>query len=451
MAKTQTSCPRCKQPVLVEMEQLFDAGADPEAKQRLLSGQYNLVQCQSCGYVGNLSTPLVYHDPAKELLLTFFPPDLGVPVNEQERMIGPMINQVVNRLPNEKRKAYLLRPRTMFTMQTMIETILQADGITKEMLEAQQKRIGLLQRLMSTSDAAARVEIIKQETALIDESFFTILSRLGEAAMAQGDQQMARSLSAIQQDALNNTELGQKLRTQAKETEAAIKSLQEAGQKGLTRETLLSLLTEAKSETTLLTLVSMARSGLDYQFFQLLSDQIEKAGGDEKTRLIELREKLLEMTQEIDKAVKAQYDSARTLLDKIASSPDVSKATEENLAQISDVFVEVLDTEIKLARQKADLDRSGKLNTIMNIIQEASAPPPEVEFINDLVEAQSDEDRQKILNEHAEMITPELLDMMNNLIAQMDKQNQPAEVKTQVEKAYRAALRFSMQASMKKA
>jgi hypothetical protein len=426
-------------------------GANPEAKQRLLSGQYNLIQCSSCGYVGNLSTPMVYHDPAKELLLTFFPHDLGVPINDQERMIGPMINQVVNRLPNEKRKAYLLRPRTMFTMQTMLETILEADGITKEMLDAQQKRLALLQRLMATSDPAARVDIIKQEAALIDESFFNILGRLGEASMAQGDQQVARALSAIQQDALNNTELGQKIKSQAQETEAVIKSLQEASKKGLTRETLLDLITETKSEAALMTLVSMARSGLDYQFFQLLSGRIEQAGENEKAGMVELREKLLEMTQEIDKAVQAQYDAARELLNKIAASPDVKKATEENLAQISDAFVEVLDTELKLARQKADLDRSGKLNAILSIIQEASAPPPEVEFINELVEAESDEDRQKILGEHANMITPELLDMMNNLIAQMDQQNQPAEMKAQVEKAYRAALRFSMQASFKKA
>ncbi len=211
------------------------------------------------------------------------------------------------------------------------------------------------------------------------------------------------------------------------------------------------MLTDAKSETTLMTLVSMARSGLDYQFFQLVSERIEKAGADEKASLTELRDKLLEMTQEIDKAVQAQYESARELVNKIAAAPDISKATEENLAQISDVFVEVLDTELKLARQKADLDRSGKLNQILSIIQEASAPPPEVEFINELVEAESDEDRQKILNEHTDMITPELLDMMNNLISQMDQQNQSAEMKAQVEKAYRAALRFSMQASFKKA
>lgn len=450
MAKTQTYCPRCKQPVVADVEQLFDAGNDPQAKQRFLSGQFNLIQCQHCGFSGNLSTPLVYHDPSKEILLTYFPPELGLPVNEQERLIGPMINQVVNRLPNEKRKAYLLRPRSMFTLQTMIETVLQADGITKEMLDAQQKRLGLLQRLMSTSAPDARLQIIKQEETLIDESFFSILNRLAEASMAQGDQQVARALAVIQQDALNNTQSGQALKTQAKETEDAIKALQDASQKGLTREKLLDMLAESNNETRLVTLVSMARSGLDYQFFQMLGERIDKSAPEKKQQLVDLRDKLLQMTQEIDKAVQAQYSVAREMLEKILAAPDVRKATEEYLEQISDLFVEVVDTEMKLARQKADLGRSGKLQTIMSVIQEASAPPPEVEFINELVEAGSDEERQRILNEHADMITPELLGVMNNLLAQMDQQKQSPEVKDQIDKAYRAALRFSMQASLKK-
>ncbi len=450
MPKTQTSCPRCRQPVVADIEQLFDVGVDPQAKQRLLSGQFNLIQCQSCGYVGNLSTPLVYHDPSKELLLTYFPPELGLPVNEQERMIGPLISKAVNSLPNEKRKAYILRPRTMFTLQTMIETILAGDGITKEMLDSQQKRLALLQRMMSASTQEARLEMIQQEAALIDESFFNILGRLGEAAMTQGDQQVARGLAAIQQDLLNNTEIGQKLKAEAQESEDAVKALQDASQKGLTRDILLDMLIESKSETRLTTLVSMARSGLDSQFFQILADRINAAEGEQKDALIELREKLTALTAEIDKAVQAQYATTRKLLDQIAAAPDVRKATEENLEQISEIFVEVLDTELKLARQKGDIGRSGKLQTIMTVIQEASAPPPEIEFVNQLVEAKNDEERAEILAQHADMVTPEMLSLMNNLMAQMDQQNQPAEVKEQVEKAYRAALRFSMAASMKK-
>jgi hypothetical protein len=89
MPRIQTNCPRCHQPIVAEVQQLFDINTDPTAKQRLLSRTTNVSQCQSCGYEGMMSVPVVYHDPEKELLLTYFPPELGLPVNEQERHIGP--------------------------------------------------------------------------------------------------------------------------------------------------------------------------------------------------------------------------------------------------------------------------------------------------------------------------------------------------------------------------
>ena len=150
MPQTRTSCPRCHQPIMADINQLFDTNIDPQAKQKILSGQFNVANCPNCGFQGTLSTPLVYHDPEKELLLTFFPPELGLPVNEQEKLIGPLINQAVNKLPLEKRKAYILRPQTMFTMQVMIEKILESDGITKEMIQNQEKKIALIRELMTS-------------------------------------------------------------------------------------------------------------------------------------------------------------------------------------------------------------------------------------------------------------------------------------------------------------
>src|SRR4030066_978607 len=121
MPKTRINCPNSRQPIIADIEQLFDVGQDPTAKQKFLAGMFNVAQCQSCGYQGLLATPIVYHDPAKELLLTYFPAELNLPVNEQEKMIGPLITQVTNGLPQEKRKAYLFRPQTMLTLQSMIE------------------------------------------------------------------------------------------------------------------------------------------------------------------------------------------------------------------------------------------------------------------------------------------------------------------------------------------
>lgn len=448
MAQTTTTCPRCRQMVMVEVEQLFDMNTDPRAKQRLLSGNYNLMRCPHCGYEGVLNTPIVYHDPDKELLLTYFPPNLGVPVNEQERQIGPLINRVVNQLPAEKRKAYLLRPQTMLTMETMIEKILEADGITREMIREQQDRLNLLQRLLG-APPESRSTILQQEGDQVNPEFFALLNRLVESAAAQGDQETAQKLLELQQQLLRETKTGQELQTQVKETEEAIKSLQEASQKGLTREALLDLVIQAPSETRLSTLVSLARSGMDYTFFQLLSDRIEKTAGKEKEKLISLRTKLLELTHEIDQAVQEQMDQARQMLNQLLDAPDIEQAITNNPAIVNDFFVEVLRTEFQAAEQKGDLERRSKLQKVIQVIEKLSAPPPEVEFIKELLAAENDESRSQLLAANSEKVTPQFMELLNGLMAQSESQgNSSPEINQRLRQVYRAALRYSMQANL---
>src|SRR4030095_10084706 len=173
-------------------------------------------------------------------LLTFFPPELGLPLNEQERAIGPLIKQVMDRLPPEKRKGYLLNPLPNLTYESLIQTILSKDGITPEMLKEQQDRVFLIERLMQASSNDVRSEIIKQNTDLFDEQFFALFSRIAQSAAASGQEQVARSLVEVQKQLLEETAFGRELKESVGELEAATKSLQDAGQ-GLTREKLLDL------------------------------------------------------------------------------------------------------------------------------------------------------------------------------------------------------------------
>ncbi len=235
--KTQIPCPRCRQPVVAQIEQLFDITSDPGAKQRLLGGVSNYAVCQNCGYNGPLATPIVYHDADKELLLTYFPPELGMPVNEQEKLVGPLITQVTNRLPPEKRKAYLLRPQSFLTYQSLVERILGADGITPEMIQSQKKRVALVERLLGAASPEARSEIIKQEASLLDAEFFSIFNRLIEGASASGQEQYIAQMDAIQKQLLAESEYGRKIAEQANEVQEAIKTLQAAGQRPRPRET----------------------------------------------------------------------------------------------------------------------------------------------------------------------------------------------------------------------
>ncbi|MBL8103539.1 MAG: hypothetical protein JNM02_13475, partial [Anaerolineales bacterium] len=340
MAQTQIACPRCRQMIPANVEQLFDVTQDPASKQRLLSGQSNYARCPHCGYEGRLSTPIVYHDNEKELLLTFFPAELGLPLNEQEKMIGPLIKQVVDKLPPEKRKGYLFSPQANLTYESMMETILGKDGITPDMLKAQQERVQFMEKLMQVTSKDVRLELIKQNEKIIDEQFFALFSRIAQNAMQSGQEPIARALIEIQTMLLEETTYGRQLKESVGEMEAAQQVLQEAGQ-SLTREKLLDFVIEAKSDTRIRAYVSLARAGMDYVFFQNLTERIEKASPDEKAKLEGIREKLLYFTNEIDKQMEARLKQAQKFVETLLEQPDIEKATQANLDNFSQDAVEV--------------------------------------------------------------------------------------------------------------
>jgi len=451
--KTQISCPRCRQPVAAQIEQLFDVTSDPGSKQRLLGGVSNYAACQSCGYNGPLATPIIYHDNAKELLLTYFPAELGMPVNEQEKMIGPLITQVTNRLPLEKRKGYLLRPQSFFTYQSLVERILGADGITPEMIQAQKKRVSMVERLLGASTPQARLEIIKQEAALLDAEFFSIFNRLMEGAAASGQEQYIAQMETIQKQLLEETEYGRKISAQAKEVQEAIKTLQAAG-KNLDREKLLGILIEAPNDDRLSALVSLTRPGLDYTFFQSLTTRIEKKAGDERIKMESLREKLLEITRHFDQRAEEEFKHASELLNTLLAADDIQHATTSHIHELNDAFVQVLNQALQEANQKNDSERMPKLQQIVTVIQQASTPPPELALLEELLDASDELALNKMLEQHAEEITPELSSIVGNILARSEEQ---AGVKPQGEDAqtinklralYNAVLKFSMKKSM---
>ncbi len=455
MPQTQVSCPRCKQPVPANVEQLFDVTSDPGAKQRLLGGVSNYVRCPYCGHEGRLATPIVYHDNEKELLLTYFPPELSLPVNEQERLIGPLIKQVTDRLPAEKRKGYLLNPQANLTYESMIETILGKDGITPEMLKAQQERISLIDRLLQASSADVRSEILKQNEKLLDEQFFALFSRLAQSAAASGQEKLAEAMVALQEQLLKETEFGRGLHESVQEMEAAAKSLQEAGQ-GLTREKLLELMIASPSEARLRAYVSLARGGMDYVFFQNLTERIDRSSGDEKKKLESLREKLLDYTNEIDRQIEARLKQAQSLVESILSQQDVAKATRDNLQNFTQDAVDLVSQMLKQASDKNDYERMGKLQKMVEVLREASTPPPEVVLIEQMLELPDPAAVEKFLTEHEKEITPQFMEMLGGLVAQTDAQFARAKDLSTEDKAmqeklgmvYKAALKLSMKKQM---
>jgi len=432
------------------VEQLFDVSHEPASKQRLMSGQSNYARCPHCGYEGRLATPIIYHDNEKELLLTFFPPELGLPLNEQEKMIGPLIKQVVDRLPPEKRKGYLFSPQANLTYESMMETILNKDGISSEMIKSQQERVQFMEKLMQVTSKDVRLELIKQNEKIIDEQFFALFSRIAQNAMQSGQEPIARALIEIQTMLLDETAYGRQLKESVAEMEAAQQVLQEAGQ-SLTREKLLDFVIEAKSDARIRAYVSMARAGMDYVFFQNLTDKIEKASPEEKTTLEGIREKLLFFTNEIDRQMEARLKQAQKFVETILEQPDIEKATQANLDNFSQDAVEVVNQMLRQASEANDYTRMGKLQKMVQVLQTASAPPPEVAFIEQLLQVPDDAGVEQMLKENDEMVTQQFVDALSGLVAQMESQPDNPEAKDMAEKLteiYKVALKYVMKKNM---
>ncbi len=418
------TCPNCKTRFAAPVVTIVDAAQDPEAKAMLLSGQLNVAVCPNCGHGGILSIPLVYHDPDKEILFTHVPPELGMAELEQQRVVGDLTNRVMSSLPAEKRKGYLLRPRSFMRLDAMIEAILEAEGVTREMLEAQRAKGALLERLLRTPGAEARQIIAQENDDQIDYEFLQLLSLNLQLAQAQGQEGAAQQLATLRQQLLAWTQVG-------KEVTARQEAIRELGPQ-VSREELLEKLVaaaEAGDETRIETMVAVARPLVDYAFYQQLSERIEAAETagqrDQVHRLKELRQQILDLTAEIDAEMQQIAKESSDLLERILSSDDVEQAVRENLPDLDQFFMELLSENMRAAERAGDRQRIEALqqvaDTLMRLIEESQ--PVQIRFINELLSADYPSGTLALLEERRTLVNEELLGLMELVEQDLTEEN----------------------------
>jgi hypothetical protein len=420
------TCPACGNRFVTPILTIIDTSQNPETKALFLSGRVNVAVCPQCGNAGMLSTPLVYHDPEKELLLTFMPSELGTSELEQQRIIGDLTNRVISALPAEKRKGYLLRPRSFFRLQAMIEAILEADGITPEMLQQQRAKADLLDRLLQASTSETRKIIAQENDELIDYEFFQLLGLNIEMAQEEEQAEIAQQLLGLRSDLLEWTTLGREVSAQ----EEAIESLGTE----ITREGLLDKLVEAAhagEEAKVETMVAFARPAIDYVFYQQLTGLIEaaeKAKNRQEAQVLKsLRETILDLTAQIDAEMEKETKRAAQLLQKIVDSADPTSAVRANLEQIDDLFLGVLTASLEAAQHSGQTERAEKLQQVSSILMELvqESQPPEIRFVNQLLTADYPEGTQALLEENHERVDDRLLELMRLISDDFSRRGRP--------------------------
>ena len=444
-AMTQVRCPNCKTPVQAALEQLIDVGEDPSAKARLLSGSLNMVRCPTCKFEGALAAPLVYHDPAKELLLTYVPVELGLKKDDQERMLGQLINQAVNRLPAEKRKAYLLQPQAILTPQGLVERVLAADGVTKEQLDAQRDRLRLFEDLLRTPEPEIKT-FVEAHDAELNAEFFQLASL---SLQATGEPRAREAAMTRLEQALELTSYGKRLEEQEAEVAAAAESLRQTGQE-LTRDRLLELMIQAPGAERVLALAGLARPALDYAFFQLLSDHIDTAQGDEKARLGMLRQQLLDFTQQLDKLQEARAAQSAAVLRSVLNAPDLDKALAGALPYIDDLFLGILEANLRAARERNDTATLQRLEEIDRKLREAvqRSMPAGLRLAQKVLDVDDEAQALSLLEAESSAIDDQFVSALLGAAQKLEEAGQ-ADDSQRVRRLYRTALRLSMQTKMK--
>ncbi len=405
----EISCPKCGTKYVAQVQSIIDVGQDRQLKASLLSGQLNTVTCPACGALGAISTPLLYHDPDKELLLLFVPPELSLPLQERERLTGNMVNALMSTLPAEKRKGYFLNPRTALTRQSLIEEILQADGITPEMIAEQRARSVLLQDLLAAMDEEERLQtIIEQHEDKIDYPFFLTLAAAAQGSADAGQEQLADRLLRLRETLLTRVSV----------------ALPEPLPLDTPPAEVVDRLLAAKDEQTRTALAMYNRPLLDYAFFQELTRRIEQAGPEEAQSLRTLRAELLEVTEQLDKEAQALQEAKIRLLQAALDSPDPAQTLRQRQDEVDLVFMTILGAALRQAQENGAQEKVQQLlalnETVLSILQEGL--PPQLRMVNELLDADYPEETRTILQERSAEWDAETLELLETLAADLESQ-----------------------------
>lgn len=431
--QTTLQCSNCGTPNAAVIRRVIDVQRDPQGKAQLLSGQINQFQCSNCGMVNSVSSPLLYHDASKEMLVAFVPMDVAMQSGQNdEQIIGGLLNELTASLPKNEFKGYMLgSPKRALTMQGMIEQILEADGISQEMLETQRGRVDLLQKMIEAPDRAALEAIATENDAKIDANFFQTMSMMLQQLLQQGQQQIAERMVDVQDVLLETTSYGRELREQEEAQEDAINEVAQAIRsltEDATVDDFLDVVAQyAEDESRLRAVVALARPALDYQFFTVLTERIDVAEGDEKTKLETMRDQLQAMTETADAQMRIAVQQKVQFLQALMQTDDIEAMLQANAPALDDNFMTVLQANLQEAERRSDLVNAAKLREIYDISVKMlqAQMTPALRFLNDLLNTEDAAGRKTLIQERAaDYDKQELMDTVDAVSQMLAAQGQ---------------------------
>lgn len=413
------NCPACGTRFQTPIEQILDVRVDAEAKGRLLSGMVNVAVCPSCGTGGKLNVPFLYHDPGHEMALLYLPMELGKTEVERQQFAGRLTRELMDSLPLEERKGYLLQPETFFNLDTLIRRVLEADGVTEADLERNRQQQELVGELLQAPQEEWESKL-QEKGDLVDENLFAFLDYTLRLAAASNSQADIARVQALYQYLVKHHPVGQQL---AQRTEVIQKFAADPN-----RWTLLEAVLAAPDEETLAILLQAGVNLMDYAFFQGLLQRIEGAETPaEKERLTALRRRLLELREELMQAGKDAVEARIAFLERLVNSEDPLKMARSHLSELDELFFAVLRDQMEQAAQTGNQELLQALQGIGQVVERVAEEtlPPEVALARRLLAAASEEQLNQLLDQNRGLLREPFFQLLEALEANSREQGEP--------------------------
>lgn len=410
----QLTCPNCNSQFQSQLFTIVDVTQQPELKNALLNGQLNVAVCPNCNFSMMLGAPLVYHDLEKKLCLVYIPQELNLSAEQEEKLIGDHTSILMQTLPPDAPRGHLLTPKRMMSLGSLVDTVLEADGIPREVLEQQRKRVELISQFAEAmGDEAQFARLVEQHKAELTPEFFATIDAFMQAS-AQGQRDDSSQMLAMLRQRL--VEL----------TGFSGGGPMPGGEHDPDVQQAVDRLVDA-DEARLEEVIAELRPIIDYSLFQALTERIDQAQregrAEDVTRLTARRQQVLETVERMDKEAQAMFEAGTNILREALEASDMEAALRAHSDAIDDAFMLVLTANISQAQRAGQHEMEARLNEVnrlaIEIIQEKLSP--EERFINQLMLAESAEERRGLLRGNAQQVTPDFVKKLNELASEHEQ------------------------------
>ncbi len=419
MFRPQTAsirCPQCGASYQAPVFSIIDVGQVPELKQVVLSGQLNASQCPKCRNVNYLAAPILYHDPEHEFLGVFIPTQVNLGESQRQKIIGDLSKALMDSLPAEQRRFYMLNPQQFLTMESLTEKLLGFEGITPEMIVASRRKVELIEELARVKDDAIAFNLtVKENEKYLDQEFFTLLSNLIVSAQGEAQTPEFQMLSDLREKLLPVTEIGRRIQKQRQ-------AIERLGRQPSRQSVFDAIVSGDLDEVEAITIV--ARTVIDYQFLQDFTARIESSSGEERQVLETKRDRMLQIMESFRAAEQEAAQSAGQVIQELLTAGDMSAAVQEMLPMIDQGVMSLLLANINEAEQRGAAAAAGRLRELWELIVEAMEQnvPPEMRLLYDLAEAEYPEGTRAILRDRKGEVNEQFLGLLQTTIRSMEQE-----------------------------